>query len=92
MTEIRVGALDDDTYGVELREGDITTHHRVRVPPEMVDDLRLTDVDPEVLVRESMKFLLEREPSTSVLAEFSLTDIQGYFPEYYDELVTRARP
>jgi hypothetical protein len=92
MSEITVRALDDHAFGVELREGDVTTSHRVIVPPGMVDDLQLTDVDPEVLVRESMGFLLEREPPTSVLAEFSLADIAGYFPEYYDELVTRVRP
>jgi hypothetical protein len=38
-----------------------------------------------------MAFLLEREPATSVLREFALSDIQEYFDEYYDELTTRVR-
>ena len=90
MSDITVRALDENTYAVELREGDTTTNHRVTVPPDMVEDLGLGAVDLEVLVRESMAFLLEREPPTSVLQEFSLSDIQGYFSEYYDELARRV--
>jgi hypothetical protein len=91
VSEITVRPLDDHTFGVELREGETTTDHKVTVPPEMVDDLGLGDVDPERLVRESMAFLLEREPPTAVLREFALSDIQEYFGEYYDELATRVR-
>jgi hypothetical protein len=91
VSEITVRPLDDHTFGVELREGETTTDHKVTVPPGMVDDLGLGDVDPELLVRESMAFLLEREPPTSVLREFALSDIQEYFDEYYDELTTRVR-
>ena len=59
------------------------------VPAWMTDDPELGAVDPEVIVHESMEFLLEREPATSILEEFSLDDIARYFPEYYDELRTR---
>ena len=90
MSEITVTPMDGDDFGVEVSEGDVTTNHRVTVPPDMVDDLNLGDVDREVLVRESIAFLLEREPATSILPEFSLSDIQGYFGEYYDELTRRV--
>ena len=90
MSEITVTPMDDRHFRVELREGDVSTTHRVAVPPTMVDDLGLTDVDPELLVRESMAFLLEREPATSVLPEFALSDIQRYFDDYYDELTRRV--
>jgi hypothetical protein len=33
-------------------------------------------------VRRSFDFLLEREPSTSILSSFSLEQIGHYFPEY----------
>ena len=90
MSEITVTPMDDRHYGVQLREGDVTTTHRVAVPPAMVEDLGLTDVDPDVLVRESMAFLLEREPATSILPEFALSDIQRFFDDYYDELARRV--
>jgi hypothetical protein len=41
------------------------------------------------VVRESFEFLLEREPASSILARFSLTDISRYFPEYPEELARR---
>jgi hypothetical protein len=34
------------------------------------------------LVRRSFEFLLEREPASSILREFRITDIERYFPEY----------
>ena len=91
MSEITLNRQDQTTYEVELRDGDTATSHRVTVPPGMVEDLELGDVDPDVLVRESMEFLLERESPSSVLPEFALTDIQGYFSEYYDEIQMRLQ-
>jgi hypothetical protein len=41
------------------------------------------------VVRESFAFLLEREPNTSILGEFSLDVISRYFPEYSQELPDR---
>ena len=90
MSEITVTALDDGAFGVEIRQGEGSTNHRVTVPEGMVDDLGLGQVDPEVLVRESVKFLLEREPQTSIMSEFALSDIQRYFGEYYDEIGRRV--
>lgn len=46
---------------------------------------------PEDLVRDSFRFLLEREPKESILREFKLSVIGRYFPEYERE-ITRGRP
>ena len=46
--------------------------------------------DVEDLVRRSFEFLLEREPSTSILRRFDLAVIESYFPEY-DELFRNSR-
>jgi hypothetical protein len=35
---------------------------------------------------ESFRFLLEREPNTSILPSFDLPLIGGYFPEYEQEI------
>lgn len=89
MTDIAVTPMEPGRFGVQITEGTTTTSHRVAVPSDMVDDLGLQGVDPELLVRESVGFLLEREPAPSILPEFALSDIARYYPEYYDELEAR---
>jgi hypothetical protein len=77
---------------VEVTEGATSTGHRVTVPEGMLDELNLGEVDSETVVRESFEFLLEREPATSILPEFSLDEIGRYFPEYFQELPKRLAP
>ena len=89
MTTMRVVPMAPDEFGVEVEEGDLVTGHKVRLPPTFLDDLLLTDVDRERIVRETIDFLLEREPATSILAEFSLDDVSRYFPEFPEELQRR---
>jgi hypothetical protein len=71
-----------------VTEGSAATDHRVTVPPGYLEEL----ADPEVVVRESFAFLLEREPATSILPEFALPEIARYFPEYPAELPRRLAP
>lgn len=59
------------------------------VPEGMLDELDLGEIEPEEVVRASFEFLLEREPATSILPEFSLDQIGRYFPEYFLELPGR---
>jgi hypothetical protein len=91
MSEIQVTALEEGAYGVRVSEKDTVTDHRVTVPQAMLEDLGLAGADQETVVRESFAFLLEREPGTSILSEFSLDQIARYFPEYYEELPRRLR-
>lgn len=75
---------------MEVRdEGATSTHHKVTVPEGMLEELDLADIGHEEIVRESFAFLLEREPSTSILPEFSLDEIGRFFPEYFQELPGR---
>lgn len=92
MSDIEITALEPGHYGVAITEGTTTTHHRVAVPDGLATDVGAPDAEPEVLVRESVEFLLEREPASSILEEFSLNDISRYFPEYPDELRARLAP
>jgi hypothetical protein len=92
VNEIEVNALGPGQFGVQVREGDTRTSHRVTVPEGMVDDLHLGAVDPSQLVQASFAFLLEREPGTAILRQFSLSDISRYFPEYAEELQRRLGP
>jgi hypothetical protein len=91
VTEIEVTPLHEGAFGVKVTEGEVTTDHRVTVPPALVDDLGLGDTQPEEIVRESIAFLLEREPAASILPQFSLDDIGRYFPEFTSELPRRLR-
>lgn len=40
----------------------------------------------EELIRASFAFLLQREPASSILAEFELSTIERYFPEFEEEV------
>jgi hypothetical protein len=70
-----------------VREGNRDTTHQVTVPDRLGEGLELRDDDLEQVVRESFRFLRER--ATSILAQFSLSDISRYFPEYPSELARR---
>lgn len=74
---------------MQVAEGATSTDHRVTVPEGLIDELGLGEVDAEDVVRESFAFLLEREPSTSILPAFSLDEIGRFFPEYFQELPKR---
>ena len=89
MTTMRVVSMGPGEYGVEVEEGHEITAHKVRLPQTFLDDVLLTGVDEEQIVRETIDFLLEREPATSILPEFSLDDVSRYFPEFPEELQRR---
>jgi hypothetical protein len=90
VSRVEVSPLGGGRFRVTVTDGETTTH-RVTVPPGMLTDLGGEDVTPEAVVRESFAFLLEREPNTSILEEFSLDVISRYFPEYPRELPRRLR-
>ena len=71
-------------------EGASTTHHRVRVTRADLD--RFSEGrTAEELLEESFRFLLEREPNTSILPSFDLPLIGRYFPEYERDIRSRLR-
>jgi hypothetical protein len=86
---ITITPMEPEWFAVQLEEGDSRTSHRVHVPAALLNDLGLVDVDHERVIRESFAFLLEREPPSSILREFSLDVIPRYFPEYQAELPRR---
>jgi hypothetical protein len=76
------------TFVVQVH-GDRATRYLVEVPPSLLEELGLDADNGELLVRESFSFLLEREPASSIMSEFSLDVIDQYFPEYREELGRR---
>ncbi len=89
MSGIRITPAAAHEYTVEVMERDENTSHHVVVPQSLLAEWGLEDTDEEAVVRESFAFLLEREPATSILPDFSLEIISRYFPEYRVELPER---
>jgi len=73
-----------DGFRCRVRVGDDAgaTHHDVRVRQADLGHFSFEETEPETLVRESFRFLLEREPRESILPRFELTVIARYFPDY----------
>jgi hypothetical protein len=80
VADIAVTSVEPRTFEVVV---DGSSRHRVTVPERFGGD------DLARVVRVSFEFLLEREPASSILGEFSLDVIGRYFPEYEDELPRR---
>ncbi len=89
MSGIKITPVAPHEFTVEVTEGDETTSHHVIVPPSLLAGWGLEGADEGAVVRESFAFLLEREPATSILPDFSLEIIPRYFPEYSEELPER---
>jgi hypothetical protein len=82
-------AVGEHTYSITTGTGRGETTHEVVVPAQLLFDLGLTPDDEARLVRASFEFLLEREPSSSILRHFELDVIGRYFPEYMDTMRRR---
>jgi hypothetical protein len=84
--EVRAGA-EGDSWSAEvwLRDPRGRFRHQVRV--SQADLLRYgrgRSVDE--LIRASFEFLLQREPPSSILADFELSTIERYFPEFRESI------
>ena len=89
MADIVITPLEPGSFRAEVTEGPLTTSHRVTIPDGLAEDLGIEGADAELLVQETMRFLLEREPATSILPQFSLDDVPRYFPEFLQDLRRR---
>ncbi len=85
MAEISVSETGPRAFEVDL-DG---TVHNVTVPEDLIEEMGLPEDDLGRVVRESFEFLLEREPASSIMREFSLDVIPTYFPGYKEELPKR---
>jgi hypothetical protein len=86
MAQITVTQQARGSFRIQTPAG---TSHQVSVPTGFAASLGCGDAAPAELVRVSFEFLLEREPATSILPEFSLDVISQYFPSYPAEIGAR---
>jgi hypothetical protein len=92
---IDITALEAGAYGVQVTDGTTTTSHRVEVTSDILGAVAPGEQPgqsavEETLVRESIEFLLEREPADEIHDDFRLSDISRYFPDYSEEIVNRV--
>jgi hypothetical protein len=91
MTGITVTEHGPGTYLVEVHAEPPTTH-TVRVPAGLAERLGGGEASDQRLVEESFRYLLEREPNTSILRTFSIEQIGDYFPGWPLEIARRLAP
>lgn len=86
---IEVRHLSGEQYEVRVTDEIATTH---QVTLREADRVRLggADISGDALIAESFRFLLEREPNTSILRTFDLPVIGTYFPEYEQDIRKRV--
>jgi hypothetical protein len=84
--EVRVRA-DGDSWSAEVWVHDPRGRSRHLVWVSQEELLRYgrgRSVDK--LIRASFEFLLQREPPSSILADFELSTIERYFPEFRESV------
>ena len=89
--KINIEPSNDDNFTVTVKSGTITIH-RVNLSDEYTEFLTLGRLTKEELIQFSFRFLLEREPSTSILKSFDLKDISKYFPEFEESVKNWSFP
>ena len=83
---MKIKKVTEDVFEVTI-SGSVATQHEVTITDIAYHHLTHGCVTKEELLDFSFKFLLAREPNTSILSKFEITVISQYFPEYETELL-----
>ena len=82
---LSIKKLSNDVFTVTVAETSTTTH-TVTITDQSLNDLTDNNVTKTQLLEFSFKFLLEREPNTSILSSFDINVISKYFSDYRDKV------
>ena len=83
---MKIEKLTEDVFKVTV-SGSVATQHEVTVTDLAHHHLTSGRTTKEELLDFSFKFLLDREPNTSILSQFDKIVISQHFPEYESELL-----
>ena len=83
---MKIKKVTEDVFEVTI-SGNVATQHEVTITDIAHHHLTSGRATKEELLDFSFKFLLEREPNTSIFSKFEITVISQYFPEYETELL-----
>ncbi len=92
MTEIEVSTVDVERlasrFHVRVTDDDgSVTEHDVTVSAADHERLGSGYQSPPAFVQACFEFLLEREPKTSILRSFDISQIATYFPGFEREIL-----
>ncbi len=82
---ISIKKQTEDVFVVTVA-GNATTTHTVTVTDQSLTDLTDDNATKTELLEFSFNFLLDREPSTSILSSFDISVISKYFSDYREEV------
>ncbi len=82
---ISIKKLNDDVFEVTVADS-ITTVHEVTVTDQNLTDLTGNTVTKTQLLEFSVKFLLDKEPNTSILSSFDINVISEHLSDYRDKV------
>lgn len=89
MADIHVERTGEGAvYGFSVRvlEGDSDTRHEVTLSEHDYTRLGTGYATPDEFVHACFAFLLAREPKEQILAEFDVSVIPRYFPEFENQI------
>lgn len=89
--DVKVLQLGEHEYAAEVHEGGLTTEHRVMSTQGVLDALDLPEPEEQRVVAESLKYLLQRRPTTALPHDIDLEGIQNEDLEFLPELRARLR-
>ena len=78
---ILIKELSDEEFQVTVNVKNSTSHN-ITLTDDIHQNLTNGKVNKKELIEFSFKFLVAREPNTSILSSFELSVISEYFPEY----------
>ena len=84
-SSISIKKRNDNVFEVTVADS-ITTTHEVTITDQSLSDLSENNVTKIQLLEFSFRFLLDREPNTSILSSFNINVISRYFSNYKDEV------
>ena len=82
---MKIEKLGGDVFKVTI-SGPTKTEYKATMTDYHYKRLTASRVTKESLLEFSFKFLLKREPNTSILSSFDINVIQNYFGEYEAEV------
>ncbi|WP_019854089.1 hypothetical protein [Actinopolyspora mortivallis] len=82
---VEVMRLGEHSYAAEVHEAGHTTEHRVVLGQEVLDDLAPPPPEESTVVAETVRYLLDRRPSTALPHDIDLEELReadaGFLPE-----------
>jgi hypothetical protein len=88
--DIRVLPMAPGEYAAEVDEGDQTTHHRVVLSEDLIDTLDVPNADEQVIVEQTLRCLLDREPNTALPHDIDFGRLDTSDTALLDEIRARV--